>query len=389
MAKVSVILPSLNVGKYIGQCLESVVNQTLKDIEIICVDAGSTDGTLETINEYVERDSRVKLIISDKKSYGYQMNLGISAATGTYIGIVETDDFVSENMYEDLYKAAVENQAEIVKADFYGFYTSGDVYKRVYRHLDPTVTYYNRVICPAEHLQVFRLIMNTWSGIYLRSFITENNIKHNESPGASFQDVGFWFQTFCCAKRVFFVNKPYYMYRKDNADSSVKNPGKVYCMTEEYDYIYRWLKCDKERFQTFIGIYPLHKYKSLLFTYGRIAPELRADFAMHMGSELGKHIAAGEYKKNEFMLHEWRKLNLIVNAPKEYHRMRTYNCSYITTCDLCDRFSRHRSLVKVIKFADKAVYKAELALSYLSYYGVVRGLRAVKNMMKQDSRKVL
>lgn len=102
MAKVSVILPSLNVGKYIGQCLESVVKQTLKDIEIICVDAGSTDGTLETINEYVERDSRVKLIVSDKKSYGYQMNLGISAATGTYIGIVETDDFVSENMYEDL-----------------------------------------------------------------------------------------------------------------------------------------------------------------------------------------------------------------------------------------------------------------------------------------------
>lgn len=389
MAKVSVILPSLNVGKYIGQCLESVVNQTLKDIEIICVDAGSTDGSLETINEYVGRDSRVKLIISDKKSYGYQMNLGISAATGTYIGIVETDDFVSENMYEDLYKAAVENQAEIVKADFYGFYTSGDVYKRVYRHLDPTGAYYNRVLCPAKQSQVFRFTMNTWSGIYLRSFIVDNGIEHNETPGASYQDNGFWVQSFCCAQKVLFVDKPYYMYRRDNANFSVKNLGKVYCMTEEWNYIYRWLKGDESRFQTFIGIYTLLKYRSFIFTYNRISPELREDYVMHMSSELGKHIAAREYKKNQFMPYEQRNLNLIVNAPKEYHRMRTHNCSYITTCDLCDRFSRHTSLVRVIKFADKAVYKAELALSYLSYYGVIRGLRAVKNMMKQDSRKVL
>ena len=69
--KVSIIMPSLNVVDYIQECMESVVNQTLKDIEIICVDAGSTDGTLEILREYEEKDSRVKIILSDRKSYGY------------------------------------------------------------------------------------------------------------------------------------------------------------------------------------------------------------------------------------------------------------------------------------------------------------------------------
>ena len=78
--KVSVIMPSLNVGKYIRESLTSVCNQTLKEIEIICVDAGSTDGTLEIIKEFAASDKRIKVIHSDKKSYGYQMNVGIHEA---------------------------------------------------------------------------------------------------------------------------------------------------------------------------------------------------------------------------------------------------------------------------------------------------------------------
>lgn len=124
--KVSIILPSLNVLPYIKECVESVMNQTLHEIEIICVDAGSTDGTLEILQEYEKQDNRIKLIVSDKKSYGYQMNLGIKAAVGEYIGIVETDDYVSENMYEELYTVARENEVDFVKADFYRFTGQGE-----------------------------------------------------------------------------------------------------------------------------------------------------------------------------------------------------------------------------------------------------------------------
>ena len=86
--KISIIMPSLNVVEYIDECIKSVLNQTLTDIEILCVDAGSEDGTWEKLEQYASNDVRVKLIRSERKSYGYQMNLGIKAAKGEYIGIV-------------------------------------------------------------------------------------------------------------------------------------------------------------------------------------------------------------------------------------------------------------------------------------------------------------
>ncbi len=104
--KVSVIMPSLNVASYIDECMQSVLSQTLGNIEVLCIDAGSTDGTIEKLQAYADSDSRVKLIHSTQRSYGYQVNLGISVATGEYIAIVETDDFIKANMYEALYFAA-------------------------------------------------------------------------------------------------------------------------------------------------------------------------------------------------------------------------------------------------------------------------------------------
>lgn len=120
--KISVILPSLNVKQYIEQCIESVLNQTLEDIEIICVDAGSDDGTLEILKKYSELDSRIKLIHSDIKSYGHQLNLAIEQSKGEYIGIVETDDYIDENMYEVLYDLTDNGVVDISKVNFYHFY---------------------------------------------------------------------------------------------------------------------------------------------------------------------------------------------------------------------------------------------------------------------------
>ena len=90
MPKLSIIMPSLNVHLYIKDCLESVIHQTLHDLEILCIDAGSTDGTWEILEKYAGKDNRIRLIRSPQKSYGYQMNLGIRESTGEYIGIVET-----------------------------------------------------------------------------------------------------------------------------------------------------------------------------------------------------------------------------------------------------------------------------------------------------------
>ena len=98
--KLTVIMPSLNVAPYIEMCIKSVVNQTMQDMEILCIDAGSTDGTLEILEQFKREDSRIRIIHSDKKSYGYQVNKGLALAKGKYVSIVETDDFISQDMYE-------------------------------------------------------------------------------------------------------------------------------------------------------------------------------------------------------------------------------------------------------------------------------------------------
>lgn len=271
MVAVSVILPSLNVGEYIRQCLESVVSQTLKEIEIICVDAGSTDGTLEVIQEYAAKDPRIQVIISDKKSYGHQMNLAMDRAKGKYIGIVETDDYVPAEMYEELYEIAEANEVDFVKADFYRFTGEGArVQKDLNRITRSKKGYYNRIIDISKERECFNFIMNTWSGIYNREFLNKHHIRHNDTPGASYQDNGFWFQTFAYAKRAYFVNKPYYMNRRDNPDSSVFNSDKVFIMCEEYERLLETLKKNPEIFESFKCEYAYFAFRNYRWTLDRI-----------------------------------------------------------------------------------------------------------------------
>ena len=129
--KVSVIMPSLNVVNYIEDCIDSVINQNMKDIEIICVDAYSTDGTLEKLCDYQKADSRIIIIKSDVKSYGYQVNLGITAAKGEYIAIIETDDLIKEGMLSELYQKAKNNNLDYIKCEFAYMWkdTEGYVYE--------------------------------------------------------------------------------------------------------------------------------------------------------------------------------------------------------------------------------------------------------------------
>ncbi len=378
MCPISVILPSLNVRQYIDECLQSVMNQSLKNIEIICVDAGSTDGTLEIIKKYCEKDSRIKLILSQKKSYGYQMNLGISQATGEYIGIVETDDFVPSKMYESLYNIAKKQNAQIVKADFYRFKTIDGKIERTYNRLDTSGTFYNRIINPAKEKRIFRFIMNTWSGIYQREFLEKNQIKHNESDGASFQDNGFFFKTFACADRVFFVNQPFYMNRRDNENSSVANKSKVYTMTSEWNYIYDWLKTDNERLKTFKDVYFLKKYHNLSFTLQRIGDEYKEEFINHFSNEMKTILSAKKSVRKIFTVYEWRRIKLIAKNPQNYYRMRKIGCTYNLTLRILKKIGNIKRFSKFLIKIDGKISEADRFSSFLLYEGPLPAIRRVK-----------
>ena len=317
---VSIIMPSLNVVGYIRECIESVINQTIKNIEIICVDAGSTDGTLEILREYASRDKRITLIISKKKSYGYQMNLGLDAATGKYMGIVETDDFVAHDMFEQLYKLAEKNNVDFIKADFYRFTAppTGALKKR-YAEVCTKNDFYNRVFKPGDNPESITFYPCTWSGIYNIDFLRRWKIRHNETPGASYQDNGFWVQTFCCAERVYLLNRPFYMYRDDNPHSSVKNKDKVYCIAEEYAFILDFLNRNNLLDAGYIPVYLYRKYLSYIFTYKRIADKFRLAFIVRFHEEFKDVYEKGSLDTSLFTKIERETLMLIINDPATYY----------------------------------------------------------------------
>ena len=109
MPKISIIVPVCNVEKYLSKCLDSIVNQTLKEIEIICIDDGSTDDSGAILDSYSQKDSRIKVIHKKNSGYGNSMNVGMDCAEGEYIGIVESDDCILPEMFEELYRAGKES----------------------------------------------------------------------------------------------------------------------------------------------------------------------------------------------------------------------------------------------------------------------------------------
>ncbi len=319
MIKVSIVIPMYNVQEYLNQCLNSAVRQSLKDIEIICVNDGSTDGTLDIVKKFERKDSRVRVFDKTNSGYGHTMNLGISEAVGEYIVILESDDYIDVNMCEELYNIAKSNDLDFIKADFNRFVIGRDGklkldFERIAQKFDG---YYNKVLDPSDEKIVFRFRMNTWSGMYSREFIEEFSINHNESPGASYQDNGFFFKTFCNAKRVMFKDKAYYMNRRDNLNSSVHNKEKVYCMSDEYDYIEKYLKSNN-LWEEFKGVYFLKRLHSEHFTYNRIAEEFRADFLGFLSIKYREVLESGENVKSHMTDNEYELYRKIAYNPSEF-----------------------------------------------------------------------
>lgn len=237
MPKVSVVMPCLNMAKYMGECLGSVVAQTLEDIEVIIVDAGSTDGTLDIINQWCEKDGRIRLIHSGRKSYGYQVNLGIVQSAGEYIAIVDTDDRVVPDMYGTLYEHALASGADYVKGTAKLFYTVSDGFT-YYQSLEQfgKEDYVNGSVHlnPGERPDLLTKDNFLWYGIFQREFLKD--IRLHESPGAAFQDLGGLLQTQRKARRAVYLKEPFYEYRQDNLAASGRNPKGFEFVWKEYGW---------------------------------------------------------------------------------------------------------------------------------------------------------
>lgn len=318
--QVSILMPSLNVAAYIRQCLESVISQTLSEIEIICIDAGSTDGTQEILREFAERDPRIQVIHSDKKSYGRQMNLGLDAARGEYIGILETDDWIEVKMFETLYRAASEHNAEIVKSNYWLYKTEDGSENRMEENLSACV-YGNLTDAYANRFALFRSAPAIWSGIYRRKMLTEKHIRFNETPGASYQDASFHFLTCATAERVWLLPEAYLHYRQNNDQSSIHSSGKVYAICDEMHFCEAYLQEYREDKLQMMRILMPVKFENYLWNYYRIGQRDQWPFLKKMREEFLKHDENGCLSREYFSDDEGRILQKILEEPMRFYLM--------------------------------------------------------------------
>lgn len=282
LPKISVIVPAYKMEKFLPQCLDSILKQTLKDIEIIVVDEGDIDDCRKIIDEYEKRDSRIKTIHEKNGGYGASMNKGIALAQGEYIGIVEADDFVDKSMFEDLYKLAIDNNADIVKSDFY-YHTTA---KNESRKAGKIAKYKsNKVINVKQDSSILRIQPSIWSSIYRRTFLLENGIKFLETKGGSYQDTSFAFKTLSLADKVLLTPKSYLHYRIDNENSSVNNCGKVYAICDEYKEINDFVESHPELKSYINSERLLNQYYAYVWNLKRIDKRFRKDFIDQFSQE--------------------------------------------------------------------------------------------------------
>lgn len=382
--KVSVVIPCYNVEKFVRQCMDSVVNQTLKDIEIICVNDGSTDSTLSILREYESRDSRVKIIDKPNAGYGHSMNRGFEMASGEYIGIVESDDFVEPNMYEKLYENAKQHDLDVSRAGFYCYNTAADKNIPFPAAIRAAGT---GVFCPVSDLKeplkkvdFFKTQAAIWSAIYRRDFIRQNQIFFLESPGASYQDCGFNFKVWVTAKRVRLLKECLLHYRVDNAASSVHNPGKVYCVRDEYVEMHRFLK-EKNAGQDLFQLWARLKYVQYLWNYERLSLPLQDEFIHYFAEEFRKDQERGLLNRDLFDWYTWNNLQKILLDPDRYHQVHVMRESGEGNQDFYDMYPEMRPIKN--RLAYRMWEKMALVQVYLREVGMFGTLLAITQKIRK------
>lgn len=303
--KLSIIMPVCNVENYLADCLDSALRQSFQDVEIICINDGSTDGSLEILHKYEKQDSRVKVIDKPNAGYGAAMNDGLDAATGTYVGILESDDYVCEHAWEKLYALATKSNLDIVKGCYLQFSETKESFfnaiTKVDRHCPtwlPQVPF-DTVFTPKDYPRCFWMNPSIWTGIYKRDFLLKNNIRFNETPGASYQDTSFAFKVWVSAERAMATETPVIHYRLDSAFSSSNSRAKVFAVCDEMDECEEFLD-SRNSDGLFYHILCALRYKTYLWNIGRVSAALKLSFLDRMRGDFLRDIELNRFDAHLF-----------------------------------------------------------------------------------------
>ena len=315
---VSVVVPIYNVERFLGQCVDSIINQTLKQIEIILVNDGSSDNCPAMCDAYAKQDARVKVIHQKNSGYGKACNSGINAAKGEFFAILEADDFAELDMYEKLYNKAVSNKLDVVRCHYYFYNTREDSNERVNLSDVP----HNEVFIPKKEHNVFYQAPAIWSALYKRDFILRNGINFLETPGAAYQDTSFAYKVYACVDKLMLIDDTLIHYRVDNSNSSSNTAKNAYIICEEYDEIKRFTG-ERKLDLNWKHIIPKMKFANYMWNYRRLGKGNNWHFLRIFSREMRRYLYQGRITVNNFSYKEIAKIYAIAFMFPLFHVMFT------------------------------------------------------------------
>lgn len=283
---ITLILPVYNVEEYLPQCLESLINQTYKELEIICVNDASTDNSLKVLKDYASKDSRIKIIdLEENQGQGVARNMGLNIATGEYISFVDPDDWCSIDMFEKMLAKATETDADLVEC-------SATIYNEE-EHTSTEMQYlfgidfdkpYNWKDLSNKEL-LFTNKPAPWGKLCKASVIKENEIRFGESRFA--EDAYFSIKMRFLSKKIIHLNKHYYYYRIRN--SSTLTNLNSYNLTNQVELVYKTKKFLEENgfFTGLESSFDKLHIKQLTKAYENLDEKYRNEFKKQIKEKLG------------------------------------------------------------------------------------------------------
>ena len=232
---ISVIIPVYNMQLYLKDCIDSVINQTYRDLEIICVNDGSTDNSLEILNRYTQYDKRIKIISKDNGGLSSARNCGMNAASGEYIAFIDSDDFIAPDYYEKLYSCAVETDADIVASSVYNYYNENTIKRSEWVNFYTMLFQPKRLLVSPKEKQCVIYACACWNKLYKASLLKDIRFSN-----IYIEDVPFTFECVVKSNKIALVDNAILYYRQ-RADSIIK----TICHTKRlFDIFDAYKVCD-------------------------------------------------------------------------------------------------------------------------------------------------
>ncbi len=307
-ARVTVLVYVYNAEKYLIDCLKSLNNQILDDMEIVCINDGSTDGSADILKDFAKKGPRMRVVnLAKSAGYGRVLNQGIKIANGEYIGIIEAADFVNPEMFIELFALAKKHDADVAKGNYTLYENEKDIPPKDYILPEES----DNIIDPMENTRIFYQPPAIWSAIYKKEFLEKQKISFLETNACACQDISFNFKVLSSGGKIVLTDKAYLHHRPLKV--TIKN-DELFNINQEFSEAEKYLK-SKDVWKSFNYVFQAVKFASYHWSMLNLEDKKAVEkFALRMRAEFHDADNKNLLRRPYFPKNHWRMLRVLLDT---------------------------------------------------------------------------